>query len=221
MPAARRGRLSQGREKVMLRFSWKTQSVLVALLLVAGSGTLTAGVLDFWKSNKKESRRVVARGQEPNPAPPAPLDVGPDPAYATPAQPTPLSPAEAAPTQSWGSPSPSTDCAPQYSGFSGCNPGGHACTGCREPRSLCERCGWNMAKSSRRMHGDSYYCDCYPLFGPRYGYYDTCWRRLPEDCRCPIYLPPRKSQHVSEPIPTESSPEAETTPPPPQVLNFR
>lgn len=93
---------------------------------------------------------------------------------------------------------------------------GHACAGRRSSGGLC---GYNMAKSSARMHGDSYYEDCYPLFGPRYGFYENCWRRLPEDCRCPIYIPPRKSQ--TQPAPEQPVPEGEVTPPPPQVLNFR
>lgn len=211
----------------MLRFAWKSQAPLAALLIVVGSGTVTAGVFDLWKSPAKkprsqDARRIVARGQEPNPAPPAPLNVGPDPAYNPPAAPPQTETPAPGPSSVWMPPVTAGDCAPQYSGFSGgyapsaCM--GHACTGCRESNSLC---GMNMAKSSARMHGDSYYCDCFPLFGPRYGYYETCWRRLPEDCRCPIFIPPRKSQSATEPVPTEVTPGSEVTPPPPQALNFR
>lgn len=209
----------------MIRFDWKSPAPIAALLLVVGSGTLTAGVWDFWKAPAKkptqESRGIVARGQEPSPAPPAPLNAAPDPGYNPPAEPAPSQPTAptAPPAQVWMAPN-TTDCAPQFSGFSGGGAGsvcmGHACPARRESNSWG---GWKLAKSSARMHGDSFYEDCYPLFGPRYGYYDTCWRRLPEDCRCPIFVPPRKSQ--TTPVPEESAPTGEVIPPPPQVLNFR
>lgn len=208
----------------MLRFERKSPALLAALVLVAGSGTLSAGVWDFWKAPAKKpaakaSRKLVARGQEPSPAPPTAVDVAPDPGYSPPAPEIQAAPATPSPEHL--APAPiSADCSPQYAGFSSAGAApycmGHACTECRDY-------GWfgiNLSKSSARMHGDSYYCDCLPLDGPRYGYYETCWRRLPEDCRCPIYLPPRKSQ-ITTPEPEESKPAGEVIPPPPQVLNFR
>jgi hypothetical protein len=204
----------------MIRFDLGTRISLAALVLATGAGTLTAGVWDVLKGGgKKAPANTVVRAQEPNPAPPSPLNLGEDPAYARPALPTmPEQAQPSAPTPI----APGMDYAPYYSGFSGSGYG-HACIGCREPDSACERCQRSVAKSCRRMCGHSYYCDCYPLFGPRYGFYTTCWRRLPEDCRCPIFLPPRKSTDATEPSSNGNgeTPAGERVPPPPQALRFR
>lgn len=206
----------------MLRFDWNPSALLAALVLIVGSETLTAGGWNLRKPqapSATEARGIVVRGQEPSPAPPT-AEVAPDPGYSPPADSAPPQPA-APPVDAM--PPAATDLAPLYSGFSIGEHGpmcmGHTCPKRRETNRWLNWCGFNMAKTSARMHGDSHYEDCYPLFGPRYGYYETCWRRLPEDCRCPIYIPPRKSQLT--PVPEESKPAGEVIPPPPQVLNFR
>lgn len=204
----------------MIRFGFPHRVPIAALVLSLGAGSLTAGVFDVVKGKgtaKKPARNSVVRAQEPSPAPPAPLDVGEDPGYAAPALPAPQSPERSAS-------SPAVDYAPQYSGFSDgsyCSP--HACIGPRMPDGCCGHSQISSAKASRRLAGQSFYLDAFPLFGPRYGYYTTCWRRLPEDCRCPILLPPRKSTQVSEPSPESESqsPGDERVPGPPQVLNYR
>lgn len=214
----------------MVRLNTCVRLAIAWTILATGSGTLTAGVFDFLKTGgKKPAKNVVVRAQaqEPNPAPPAPLDLGGDPAYAQPVLPTPMTTPSPMAATSY-PPSPTMDCAPQFSGFSD---GGacHACPGCREPESCCccDNFTFKMGRASRRLSGQSYYCDCYPLFGPRYGFYTTCWRRLPEDCRCPIYLPPRKAKSVPDAIPTDNAtPPAEPQVPPPpgdlpQALNLR
>lgn len=197
----------------MLRFVCPVLSSAAALTLLLGVGTATAGVLDVLKAGGAKLQGAVVRGQEPSPAPPAPLDVPEDPAYAQPTTPAP------AQTPMFLNP-PGQDCAPAYAGLSGCDcyP---ICAACREPTSKCEKWEIRHTKAKRKLCGDSWYCDGPPLFGPRYGYHTTCWRRLPEDCRCPIYLPPKKSAQVSQPIPTEPT-EAKPSevPPPPQALNL-
>lgn len=194
---------------------WKLSArFLIALMMVAiGSSTLTAGVFEVLKSGaKKLGKNVVFRAQEPNPAPPAPLEVGADPAY------EPLAPEIPAP----GPANPTMDYAPQYAGFSDGSVSCHACPACREPASCCycDRYSYRMGRTTRRLTGQSYYCDCYPLFGPRYGHYTTCWRRLPEDCRCPIFIPAKKTNEIKEPIPIEESePKSEPQVPPPPPAN--
>lgn len=197
----------------MLRFVSPVLSSAAALTLLLGVGTANAGVFDFLKAGGAKLQGAVIRGQEPNPAPPAPLDVPEDPAYAQPATPAP------AQTPMFLNP-PGQDCAPSYSGLSGCDCY-TLCAACREPTSKCEKWGIRHTKAKRKLCGDSWYCDSYPLFGPRYGYHTTCWRRMPEDCRCPIYLPPKKSAQVSQPIPTgPSEAKPEESPAPPQALNL-
>lgn len=216
----------------MLRLNWSLRLSVVLSLLVVGSGSLTAGVFDLlsW-TGKKTAKPAVIRAQEPNPAPPVATEQSYDPAYSQPAEPLPSQTQTPAmpyvPSDSYGSSgtcqnctSVCLNCAPEYSGFSG----GMSCPGCRESGGCFGgRCGHSLAKTSRRMSGQSYYCDCYPLFGPRYGFHTTCWRRLPEDCRCPIYLPPRKQNQVLEPAPnldTVPMDEPQAPPAPPQVMNY-
>ena len=101
--------------------------------------------------------------------------------------------------------------APQFSGFSSGSYPGDQCDHCRGSGgnwhfqlsywlSKCYQYKHeSYAETHRKFSHGSYYSNCYPLFGPRYGFYDTCWRRLPEDCRCPISLPPRKSKLENRP----------------------
>src|SRR5262245_1794909 len=100
----------------MLRLVYPVLSSAVALTLLLGVGAANAGVFDVVKTGSSKLRNAVVRGQEPNPAPPAPLDIPEDPAYAQPTAPTPM-PAQ---TPMFLNP-PGQDCAPAYAGLSGCD----------------------------------------------------------------------------------------------------
>ncbi len=206
----------------MVRVAWKASATITALSLLIGTGTLSAGVWDFWKSGDRSARKdFVARAQEPIPAPPALPGGISDPAYspAAPLAPTPtMLPMSPMP---WETLTPTPDGAPMLSGFSSSD--GYdmvPAPGCRVPATFCGKVREHNQQTHNFMTGKSYYCDCPPLFGPRYGYYTTCWRRLPEDCRCPIPLPPKKTQKSEEQA-DPAEPQDETVPSPPQVLNFR
>jgi hypothetical protein len=198
-----------------IRFDWGVRAAMAATLLLIGAAPLTAGILEILKgSGKKPAQSIQVRAQEPGP-----LET--DPGYAQPVPPSPTEGAGEFPAPPTPGSAPQSDHAPAYSGFSdGYGFCGHACVGCRVPVTCCEKTQYRHARASRRLSGDSFYCDCYPLFGPRYGFYTTCWRRLPEDCRCPILLPPRKPPTLNEPQEGE-----EMVPPtdevaPPQALNL-
>lgn len=66
---------------------------------------------------------------------------------------------------------------------------GTACCGSYCKESLCERMRdrWIEHKklTCRHIRGATCYPACAPFCKPNYGYYQTCWRRLYDDCRCP------------------------------------
>lgn len=232
----------------MVRKLWSRRVLGALLVFAAGSGGLAAGVFDSPKAKSKApSLKSIIRAQEPEPGPPAVLPGTVDPGYVPPPPPlleTGPYPPSPAPELSTPPMMPYYEHAPQYSGFSSGSYQGDQCEHCRgsggnwhfQLSYWLSRCYQYKheccARTHRKFSHGSYYSNCYPLFGPRYGFYDTCWRRLPEDCRCPIPLPPRKSKLETVPPPGQQpasdeqppqppSPTGEVIPPPPQAFLYR
>jgi|GEM_PF-6061935 len=193
---------------------------LAAVSLLIGAGTTSAGVFDFFKFKIKSQCASAACGHQPDHASCGPVELPQD------------IPCNCHETQCMLVPSPSgmpesldaTGCArpPAYSPCATETPCS-SCTSCREPRNWFERMAISHTKTKRRMSGDSYYCDSPPLFGPRYGHHSTCWRPIPNDCRCATHSPATTPMNYS-PLPPADSieiPTQEVAPPPPQIGSLR
>ena len=176
--------------------------LMSTFLLTQGA---SAGIFSFVKFPGRSEKSAG----EPNPPPPPPEEVG-QPSYSNSPSMTELPPQFLSPPQpDCAVPAPTCAVPANVSDCPCCES-----NGCREPQGWWAKWMAKHMQKKRRKAGHSYYCDAYPLYGPRYGHHTTCWRQLPDDCRCtpflqqstavyaqPVELPPQIAPAIPAPAP--------------------